>query len=282
MDDETGENGRILPPSPAALCLYLISAMHKLLILPGLVLLLIGATFNLASPPEPPTAPSPSAVAPVGTPTPTSLPRPNMNPEDRLAPPPTVENPTQADDGAYLYWLYCLPCHGDQGQGLTDEWRAQYPEEEQYCWNSGCHGSNPPEPYGFLIPTVVPPLVGDDGLTRFETMGEVYYYARGAMPLELPGRLTDEEYLALMAFLAQKRGIWDGTPLTERSVLQLRLRPDEVPPAVAATSTPVPTAVSATFPLSPLPVNNWLLGGGLLIGAVVIIGGLGAWRRSKQ
>ncbi|MCA9873907.1 MAG: c-type cytochrome, partial [Anaerolineales bacterium] len=240
--------------------------MRKLLFLPGLIILLVGATFDLASPPEPPAAPSPSAVAPVGTtepagtPTPTPLPRPNMNPDDRLAPPPTVENPTQADDGAYLYWLYCLPCHGDKGQGLTDEWRAQYPEEEQYCWNSGCHGSNPPEPYGFLIPTVVPALVGEDGLTRFDTLGEVYYYARGAMPLEMPGRLTDDEYLAVMAFLAQKRGIWDGTPLTERSVLQVRLRPEEAPPAELSTPTPEPTAVSPTRSTLPDSSTGWLVG----------------------
>ena len=53
-----------------------------------------------------------------GTPTPTV---------DRLAAPPTVPAPNQADEGAQLYWLYCQPCHGDQGQGLTDEWRAQFP-----------------------------------------------------------------------------------------------------------------------------------------------------------
>lgn len=255
--------------------------MRKLLFLPGLIILFIGATFNQAAPPEPPQTPSPSAVAPVGTPAPTSLPRPNMDPDDRLAPPPTVENPTQVDEGAYLYWLYCIPCHGDQGQGLTDEWREQYPEEEQYCWNSGCHGSNPPEPYGFLIPTVVPPLVGEDGLTRFDTLGEVYYYIRGAMPLEMPGRLTDEEYLAVTAFLAHKRDIWDGTPLTDRSVLQIRLRPEEE--AVLTAPTLIPTAVpQTTSSLLPITSNNWLFGGSLLLSTVVIIGGLGLWRRFKQ
>lgn len=268
--------------------------LRKLFLLPGLLILFMGATFALASPPEPPLTPAaadsggtpgPGGTAvPAGTPTPTNLPRPNMDPNDRLAPPPTVENPTQADDGAYLYWLYCLPCHGDKGQGLTDEWREQYPEEEQYCWNSGCHGSNPPEPYGFLIPTVVPPLVGEDGLTRFETLGEVYYYARGAMPLEMPGRLTDDEYLALMAFLAQKRGIWDGTPLTERSVLQIRLHPEKL---AAATPTPEPTAVPQSLQTPSTTSTTWLLGSGLLLSGlllsmVVLIGGLGLWLRSKR
>src|SRR5688572_23546779 len=68
----------------------------------------------------------------------TATPAPVLTPAvtptiDRLAAPPTVENPNQADEGAQLYWLHCLPCHGDQGQGLTDEWRAQYPPEDQNC-----------------------------------------------------------------------------------------------------------------------------------------------------
>jgi len=47
--------------------------------------------------------------------------RPTPTP-DRLAPPPTVASPAQADVGAQVYWLNCQPCHGDRGQGLTDEW----------------------------------------------------------------------------------------------------------------------------------------------------------------
>ena len=50
---------------------------------------------------------------------------PNPTPTlDRLAPPPTVASPTQADVGAQVYWLNCQPCHGDRSQGLTDEWFA--------------------------------------------------------------------------------------------------------------------------------------------------------------
>ncbi|MBK8988470.1 MAG: c-type cytochrome [Chloroflexi bacterium] len=256
--------------------------IRKLLLFIGPIMLFMAAAMGLAAPfPAVHALPPPSATPirmATATPTPFVVqPTPTV---DRLAAPPTVENPTQADEGAYLYWLYCLPCHGDVGQGLTDEWREQYPEEEQYCWNSGCHGSNPPEPHGFLIPTVVPPLVGEDGLTRFDTLGEVYYYTRGAMPLEMPGRLTDEEYLALTAFLAHKRGIWDGTPLTERTVLQMRLRPEEHPPIAAATVTPMSTAVSPTTPANKT-VIPWLFGGGLLLGAVAVVGGVRRWRRSK-
>src|SRR5512142_362788 len=28
---------------------------------------------------------------------------------------------TQAGHGKDVFWLHCMPCHGDQGQGLTDE-----------------------------------------------------------------------------------------------------------------------------------------------------------------
>ena len=33
---------------------------------------------------------------------------------------------TQADVGAEIYRLVCQDCHGNQGQGLTDEWRAEW------------------------------------------------------------------------------------------------------------------------------------------------------------
>jgi cytochrome c5 len=196
--------------------------------------------------------------------------------KDRLAQPPTRENPTQADDGAYLYWLYCLPCHGDMGQGLTDEWRAEYPEEEQYCWNSGCHGKNPPPPYGFPIPTVVPAIIHHyGGLSRFDTLGEVYYYSRGAMPLEMPGELSDEEYLAIMAFLAQEMGLWDGQPYDAYTVRQVWLRPDSAPtpPSVQPLATPQPESASATLPVF------W--GASLLFGLLVILGGGILWSRKS-
>jgi hypothetical protein len=224
---------------------------------------------DVVSTPHPPPAES-------GTPTPESAqPTPTV---DRLAPPPTVESPTQLDEGAYLYWLYCIPCHGDKGQGLTDEWRAEYPEEDQYCWNSGCHGSNPPEPFGFLIPTVVPPIVTNyGGLERFDTLGEVYYYARGTMPLELPGRLEDEEYLAIMAFLANEMGLWHGREFDDRNILQMRIRPDA---EVTATPTAVPPPKETKTTPSPLiwPVGV-MAAGGLV---ALVAGGVIVWQRRNR
>src|SRR5215467_8930723 len=46
---------------------------------------------------------------------------------DRLAEPTLPAQPSQADYGSQVYWLNCSPCHGDRGQGLTDEFRQQYP-----------------------------------------------------------------------------------------------------------------------------------------------------------
>jgi mono/diheme cytochrome c family protein len=147
---------------------------------------------------------------------------------DRLAAPPTVEPPTQADDGAQLFWLHCQPCHGDRGQGLTDEWRDQYPPEDRNCWESGCHGDRPYE-NGFTLPTTVPPVVGDGSLERFETLGQVHAFIQAAMPFQDPGHLTEEEYLAITAFLARAHGVWDGKPLDASNVHTVRLNAGSSP-----------------------------------------------------
>lgn len=143
---------------------------------------------------------------------------------DRLAAPPTVFPPSQADEGAQLFWLYCQPCHGDQGQGLTDEWRAQYPEDHQNCWSHGCH-SQSPYPDGFILPTRVPAVIGEGSLFRFATVGQLYYFIRAEMPFEHPGSLTDEEYLALSSFLWRAHNGGESRDLTAENVAQIALHP---------------------------------------------------------
>lgn len=144
---------------------------------------------------------------------------------DRLAPPPTVTSPTQADEGAYLYWLNCQPCHGDRGQGLTDEWRMEYPEEDRNCWNAGCHGERPYE-NGFKLPEKVPALIGEDSLAAYETFGQVHAFMRAAMPFQAPGSLKEEEYLAITAFLAREHGVWNAAqPLDEARLRNVPVRP---------------------------------------------------------
>lgn len=198
---------------------------------------------------------------------------------DRLAAPPTVPAPTQADEGAQLYWLYCQPCHGDQGQGLTDEWRSQYPEEEQNCWQSGCHSSSGKDKveFGFVLPTAVPPITGASSLSKFETLGQLHTYIRSAMPYELPGKLTDAEYLAIVAHLAQAHGVWNGTPLTVDNMLEIKLKP------VAAKSNDIPSKDTAqTLPDSQQNTKGETAVIISIIFGAAMLGGIGLWRRFRS
>ena len=232
-----------------------------------------------------------------GGPAATRTPRPSPTPAgmpgatptvDRLAAPPTVPSPNQADEGAQLYWLHCQPCHGDRGQGLTDEWRAQYPPEEQYCWESGCHGERPYD-QDFALPTSVPPLVGQEPgatvLQKFETMDAVYNYSSAAMPLFFPGELAQEEYLAIMAHLLRENGLWDGTTVTPQNLFNYRLRP----PAITSTAghlvlpgvTPDTTAETGAGAGSGGRTAG-LIGLGAVVLALAAIGGITLWRNRDR
>ncbi len=229
------------------------------------IILLAGATAVMAQDQQPAT---PVPGGPQATPT-----------IDRLAAPPTVIPPTQADDGAQLFWLWCQPCHGDQGQGLTDEWREQYPEEDQNCWESGCHGNLPYEG-GFQLPKHVPAVIGENSLARFQTMRELHTYVGERMPYEYPGALSEEESLAVVAFLARAHGKWDGTALTSANIDQYRWQP-------LPTATPAPPAAgsSGTDRAAPEitpkagPGTVWWVGGALA--AAALLGGIFLWQRQR-
>lgn len=224
----------------------------------GLIWLFFAVVILFAQEPVTPDPPA-SGADPAATPT-----------IDRLAAPPTVPSPTQADEGAQHYWLWCQPCHGDRGQGLTDEWRMQYPEEHQYCWESGCHGEVPYD-NGFKLPKRIPSLVGKGTLLRYQTMGELFEDVYQKMPLEYPGALSEEEALAVVAFLAQQHGKWDGTRLTLDNVYEIRLQP-----------TPQPTPTTAETALESgllfFSGNAIILLGGLFLG-LILLGGLLLWLR---
>lgn len=230
-----------------------------------------------------------------GGPAATRTPRPSPTPAgmpgatptvDRLAAPPTVPSPNQADEGAQLYWLHCQPCHGDRGQGLTDEWRAQYPPEEEYCWESGCHGERPYD-QAFALPTSVPAVIDDSAgsganlqvLQKFETMDGLYRYVSVSMPYFFPGELTQEEYLAILAHLARENGLWDGATLTTDNLARYRLRPEAATAITTgghlAQATAVPEATSA--PDTSMGEAG-LLGLGALIIILAGIGGVALWR----
>ena len=158
---------------------------------------------------------------------------------NRLAEPTLPALPSQADHGAQVYWLSCLPCHGDKGQGLTDEFRTTYPPEEQYCWNRGCHGEVPYE-QGFTIPKTIPALIGPTTLAKFTDAAQLHAYIRAAMPFWKPGSLTDEDAWRVTAFLLRQNHLWDDT--TELN-------------ASNAASVKIPRAAFLTPVVTPQPTN---------------------------
>jgi len=95
----------------------------------------------------------------------------------------------------------CQDCHGDQGQGLTAEWRAVFAPDLQDCWASGCHGEDAP-PGSFPIPeTGAPALAVPGALPQFSTAFELGTYIQDSMPLAPPGSLTEDQAWELTAYL---------------------------------------------------------------------------------
>ncbi len=119
----------------------------------------------------------------------------------RWAQAPTVYPPSQADNGAQLYWGMCMSCHGDHGQGLTDEWRGTFPAKYRGCWDSGCHGDDFPGNSFAILKSGAPALVGPGKLTRFTTALEMQSFILGNMPLFPGGTLTREEAWSLTSYV---------------------------------------------------------------------------------
>ena len=173
---------------------------------------------------------------------------------DRLAQPTLPVPPSQADHGAQVYWLSCLPCHGDKGQGLTDEFRTTYPPEEQYCWERGCHGEVPYE-NGFKLPMQIPAVIGEKTLAKFADASQLNAYVRATMPFWNPGSLTEEEAWRVTAFLLRENDLWDGrTELNSDNAANVKI-------PRGAFLTPIVTPQQAK-------VQE---GGGLVTGVVLII-----------
>jgi cytochrome c len=203
----------------------------------GIALLLAGLFFQLGSA---------GGTALQVTPAPT---------QDRLAEPTLPAAPSQADYGAQVYWLNCSPCHGDRAQGLTDEFRQQYPEEDRNCWTSHCHGKVTYE-NGFTIPKVIPALVGSGTLAKFPTAANLYGFMHASMPFQKPNSLSDEEYYKITAFLLRQNGLIEaGTEVNASNAAQI----------VVSRATPVPT-----------PQQAEVQEGGGAPGWIILIGSLAA------
>jgi hypothetical protein len=167
---------------------------------------------------------------------------------DRLAKPTMPLNPSQADRGAQDYWLYCSPCHGDRGQGLTDEFRKVYPPEDQDCWLSGCHGRRP-YPNGWTIPTPVPALIGPGAINKFGNGSVLWFFIKTKMPFQKPGSLDDDTYWRLTAFLLRQNGYWSGDGvLDENSAAIVKTGAGQ-----SITASPVPTVLPTDPPATHTP-----------------------------
>lgn len=167
---------------------------------------------------------------------------------DPLVEPTMPPNPTELEWGGNLYWHWCMTCHGDIGQGLTDEWRSVWESDHQNCWARGCHAGKPGDT-GFPIPTLVPAIAGEGNLSRFDSLPALYSYLRGTHPPQHPGLLEDKEYhaIAVYVFAMNNRAAEENTATPT------------IPPTLAAASTPRPASPTATPPpASPGQIPSWL------------------------
>jgi mono/diheme cytochrome c family protein len=152
----------------------------------------------------------PSALLAEAPPTPRPKQLPTALPGGGMFPAwmtPPARGHTQADAGAVVYYYNCMACHGDRGQGLTTEWRAQWDVEHQNCSKSGCHGARH-DPEGFTFPkNFAPAIVGGGTLVKYQTAQDLYDFVSQKMPYQSPGALSGDEYWQLVAFLLDRRGL---------------------------------------------------------------------------
>jgi mono/diheme cytochrome c family protein len=145
--------------------------------------------------------------------------------EDRLTPPFMPEHPTQADRGHFVYYQVCMACHGDRGQGLTDEWRAQYGPKDMNCWQSRCHSFNHP-PQGFQLVKTIPAVLGPGALNNYNNAQQLHDYIVNTMPWWNPGYLSADEFWQITAFLMRELGaLPEGAILEEGTAVVYLLRP---------------------------------------------------------
>jgi hypothetical protein len=124
---------------------------------------------------------------------------------DRFAVPEMPENPTQVEVGENVYYYNCMPCHGDRGQGLTDEFREAWVDDHQNCWAHGCHNAGSATE-AFPIPKFVPAVIASQLNIHFPTAQKLYDYLSREHPPQNPGALKSDEYWALTAFLWFENG----------------------------------------------------------------------------
>lgn len=193
------------------------------------------------------------------------------------------EDATQLEYGAEVYRLVCKACHGDKGQGLTDDWRAQWAPGDQNCWQSKCHALNHP-PDGFYMPQV--PKVLGQPIRGFGTALNLYNYNHIYMPWHDRGSMTEKESWSVTAYLLKINGFDPPLELNAKNAAEIdlsdidpNLGPTPIPPSPEPQQIPKIEATPMLLHQTPeyeeqTDDNNgplWMVGFVLLIIIVVFV-----------
>lgn len=181
-------------------------------------------------------------------------------------------NATQLEYGTEVYRLVCRACHGDKGQGLTDDWRAQWAPEDQNCWQSKCHAANHP-PDGFTMPQV-PAVVGQP-VKGFGTALNLYNFIYTYMPWHNPGSMTEKDTWSVTAYLLKINGIDPPMELNAETAANVDL--SVIGSNLGTTPGPVSTENTSTLHATPEFENQtdnrpqWIIAFALLIIIIVFV-----------
>lgn len=131
--------------------------------------------------------------------------------------------PPQILAGAKLYYQHCAVCHGDTLGGLAEA-RVAFPKDKQRC--ERCHRRNNPKTMhleqmtwrsAFSIGEA--PSLGRNhdaaALAHLANGAILFNYIKTTMPRPFPASLSDEDYLAITAFLLDINGatLFNGAAL---------------------------------------------------------------------
>lgn len=98
----------------------------------------------------------------------------------------TSDAKSQAAQGATVYADHCAACHGDSGQGTP--------------------GGAPPVAGKDALP-LDPPASAKYRKATFHTARDVYDFVKANMPAKAPGTLSQDQYLAIVAFDLMANGV---------------------------------------------------------------------------
>lgn len=196
------------------------------ILLGSLIIILL---LSLASLLVPSVQASPQAQS---TSTPALLPTPTFDISRLDKPILASENTDQLKKGSALYWGICMACHGDRGQGLTDEWREAFGEDRN-CWEAGCHAANhPPEGFEITRDKPIPAVAGPGKLGRFKNAQELHDYVMVNMPWWKPGSLNNEESWQVTAYILRLNKVMpQNLELTEVNASAITTQYAVVPPS---------------------------------------------------